>query len=86
MTRAESDPDPVWRLGPLAPDPGPALTAEEAAEFAAYDNHLHSMQMGGIDGRAESDPNWAVPTRLTTRLPWEADRQAENEPEAEVEP
>jgi hypothetical protein len=59
--------DPVWHMGPL-PGPGPALTTEEAAALATYDGYVHSMQMADIDGRVESEPNWAAPAWPAARV------------------
>lgn len=78
-----NDPDPEWHMRPL-PGPGPALTAEEQVELAAYHDYVDSMQMNDIDGRTESDPYWAAPAWPTARMTWEADRQPENEPEIEA--
>lgn len=52
-----ADPDPVWQMGPL-PDPGPALTADEAAEWAEYDDYVDRMQGTVLDGRVETETDW----------------------------
>jgi hypothetical protein len=82
MYQPGNDPDPVWRMGRPLPDPGPALTAEQEEDLAAYDDYVHSMQGRDIDQRAESDPNWTAPTWPSLRWPWEAERPAESEAEA----
>lgn len=84
MYQPRNDPYPVWHMGPL-PDPGPALTAEEEADLAAYDDYVHSMQGRDIDQRAESDSNWTAPTWPSLQWPWQADRLAENQADAEAE-
>jgi hypothetical protein len=86
MYQPQNDPDPVWHTGPLTPVPAPALTAEEEADWEAWQDHVEHMQMTGIGQRAESDPNWEAPAPWPGRpVTWEACRSAENETEPEAE-
>lgn len=81
----QNDPDPVWHMGPLPELPAP--TAEEAADWEAWQDHVEHMQTLDIDQRVESDPNWTAPVPWPKAwLPWETDRTAENEAEREAEP
>jgi hypothetical protein len=85
LTQPENNPDP-WHMGPLTPDPGPALTAEEAEYYAYWDSMQLAYNNDRLDPEAEGGTHEAAFLRLAGRVPWEADTQAETAVEAEAEP
>jgi hypothetical protein len=84
VNQRQHNPDP-WHTGP-EPDPPPALTAEEQADWEAYLDDCHSAGMRELDQRAEYEPGREPQLPAWLADWWARGRTAQAEAEAEAEP
>jgi hypothetical protein len=73
-------------MGPLTPVTGPALTAEEQADWEAYLDDCHSEGMRELDQGVEHEPGRAPQAPAWMADWWARGRTPDAESEAEAEP